>query len=335
MGIYFIARGGDPQLGWKYLEGCADDSEIFQDVDLVIPVGVDLITPCAVSGDYQRINQMAPTIIRLIEESGTQAEFRGGVNNPYASVLATWGMSTGICGDFEYGERLCEKALAFAREINHRSTLGGVENSFGALLIIKGDGERAVSHFQKAIRYWEESQTFVFLGVAWGWLGLAHLTMGQTRTAVELSEKGLRIHMDLGIPYFRSMLHLNCCRPYFELGDLDQARTQAESALQFALQNNEKHVIGLSRLNLGMIISRIDPTQIEAAEQQILQGIRLLEDLGLPPFFGTGYMFLGEVYAASGRQKEALEHLKKAEALFEKMGMDYGLGKTREVLAKL
>jgi hypothetical protein len=30
-----------------------------------------------------------------------------------------------------------------------------------------------------------------------------------------------------------------------------------------------------------------------------------------------------------------LEHLKKTEALFEKMGMDYWLGKTREVLAKI
>ena len=46
-------------------------------------------------------------------------------------------------------------------------------------------------------------------------------------------------------------------------------------------------------------------------------------------------MFLGELYAASGRPKEAREQLKKAEAMFEKMGMDYWLGKTREALAKL
>ena len=86
---------------------------------------------------------------------------------------------------------------------------------------------------------------------------------------------------------------------------------------------------------MGRAIARIDPTQVEAAEQQILQGIRLLEELGLPPLFGLGYMFLGEVYAASTRPKEALEYLKKAEALFEKMGMNYWLGKTREVLARI
>jgi len=118
------------------------------------------------------------------------------------------------------------------------------------------------------------------------------------------------------------------------LGDLDRARTQGELALQFALQSNERHIIGMARYWLGRTIARIDPTQIELAEQQILQGISLLEELGLPPFFGTGYMFLGEVYAASGWPKEALENLKKAEALFEKMGMGYWLGKTREILAK-
>ncbi len=43
LGSYFIVRGGDPQLGWKYLERSLEDSEIIQDVDLLIPVGVDLI----------------------------------------------------------------------------------------------------------------------------------------------------------------------------------------------------------------------------------------------------------------------------------------------------
>jgi hypothetical protein len=39
LGIYFIVRGGDPQLGWKYLEGSLEDSEIIQDVDLLVPIG--------------------------------------------------------------------------------------------------------------------------------------------------------------------------------------------------------------------------------------------------------------------------------------------------------
>ena len=45
-------------------------------------------------------------------------------------------------------------------------------------------------------------------------------------------------------------------------------------------------------------------------------------------------MILGDVYAESGRLKEALEHLKKAEAMFQEWGWITWLGKTREILGK-
>jgi len=61
---------------------------------------------------------------------------------------------------------------------------------------------------------------------------------------VELTEKGLRMHINLGLPYLRSGLHLNCGGAYFMLGDLDQARAQAELALQFALQNKDFRQLG-------------------------------------------------------------------------------------------
>ena len=54
LGSYFIV-GGDSQLGWKYLEGSLEDSEIIQDVDLLIPIGVELCTRCVFSGDFQRM----------------------------------------------------------------------------------------------------------------------------------------------------------------------------------------------------------------------------------------------------------------------------------------
>jgi predicted urease superfamily metal-dependent hydrolase len=41
--------------------------------------------------------------------------------NPYAHVLSIWGLARAICGDFEYGERLLEKALSFLLEIDHIS----------------------------------------------------------------------------------------------------------------------------------------------------------------------------------------------------------------------
>ena len=60
-----------------------------------------------------------------------------------------------------------------------------------------------------------------------------------------------------------------------------------------------------------------------------------MKNLGLPYLFWLGYLWLGEVYAESGRREEALENLKKAEGMFQEMGMDYWLGKAQEALARL
>ena len=82
-------------------------------------------------------------------------------------------------------------------------------------------------------------------------------------------------------------------------------------------------------------MAKADPGQIEAAEGHIRQGISLLEELGILPYSSMGYLWLGEVYAESGRKEEALTNLKKAETMFREMGMDYWLAKAQEALARL
>jgi tetratricopeptide (TPR) repeat protein len=335
LGIYYIAFGGDPQLGWNFLEGCLDHPEILGDAQVLIPVGYELVSAYVVSQDWQKIIQVAPTIIGLIERNRTQAEFYGKSNNPYSLVLAYWGMGTGYCGDFAQGRKLCEKGLSNARKINHLATLVYAEMAYGGSFLFKGDGPNAVKHLQESIRYAEESQTSVMLGVSRAFLGWAHCLMGEIRTGLDLAEKGLRLHKDLGILYYLSVCHLSCGLAHFELGELGEAQTHLELGLQSALQNQEKAWQASSRLYLGWVMARKDPTQIEASEEHIRRGINQLEELELKAFYPLGYMILGAVYAESGRPEEARKHLKKAEAMFQEMGMDYWLGRTREILGKV
>jgi class 3 adenylate cyclase/tetratricopeptide (TPR) repeat protein len=335
LGIYYITKGGDPDLGWKYLESCMEHPDIIQDVELMVPIGFELCMSCMISGDYQRINHIAPTIISLIEQSRTQAEFFGKSFNPYSWVCGLWGCSTGACGDFEQGERLLEKALKFALEIDHRGTIGFVEYLYGVLFAWKGDGKSAAKHLENGLKHLVESQTVLYVGQAYCWLGYAHCLMGDPKTAVDLTEKGLKLHTDTGMLVFRSVCHFLCIYAKFELGDIEEAITHAELAVKFSLENNEKVLHGLSKLSLGRVLAKTDVGQIEAAEQQLLQGISLLEELGIVAFSCWGYLWLGEVYAESGRQEEALQNLKKAEAMFRDMGMDYWLGKAQDALARL
>ena len=334
MGHYYIFKEGNSKLGWEYLDSCSENPDLIQDIELTVSNGYDLGVSSLLLGDYQRISRIAPTIIGLIENSQTQAEFFGRGFNPYSNMLAFWGLAIGLLGHFDKGEKLLLKGLSFAEEINHRATLGFIQTFYGMLLNVKGDGPKAITVFKKAIKDLEESQTMLFVGLAWALLGFAHWLIGDYRTALEFSKKGLKIHTDLGLPFVRSLCHFCCSLTHFSLGNLEEAEIQADQALKFSLANNERAYQGISRNLLGRLLAKAEPGQIEAAEGHIRQGISLLEELGVLPMSGWGYLWLGEVYVEAGRKEEALTNLKKAETMFLEMGMDFWLAKAQEALAK-
>jgi class 3 adenylate cyclase/tetratricopeptide (TPR) repeat protein len=335
LGLYYFFKGGDAQLAWEYLENCMAHPDIIQDVELMVPVGYDLCALCALTGDYRKLNHIAPMIVRLIESSRMQAEFFGKSFNVYAGVLMLWGVSTSGSGNFDEGEQLFEKALSFAREINHTATLGYVEWAYGCWIAFRGRGQRAAEHLENGIKHSEESQTMFFLGLAWAWLGFAYCLMGQFKDAVEFTKKGLKMQTNIGISFWQSMCRWFLSYAKFELGDMGDAITHANLAVQLSLENNERHAQGVSVAWLGRVRAKTEPTQIEGAVQQLLQGISMLEELGAAAFYCCGYLWLGEVYAESGLREEALQNLKKAEGMFREMGMDYWLGKAQEALARL
>ena len=333
LGGYYIFKGGNSKLGWEYLESCREHPELIQDIEFVVSNGYELCSYSLILGNYQRVDRIAPTIIGLIENSQTQAEFHEKPYNPYSQIIAMWGFATGFLGHFDKGERLLEKALSFAEEINHRASLGSVQCLYGILLAFKGDGLSSIKMMKKAIKNYEASQTMVFVGQAWTWLGYGHWLIGDYGTALEFAEKGLKIHNDLDLPLSRSVSHWFCGLAHYSLGNLEEAGVQAEQALKYSLANNEKQHQGTSWRLKGMVLAKADPGQFETAVEHIRRANTIHEEVGILPWSGCGYFSLGEVYAESGRKEEALENLKKAETLFEQMGMNYWLGKTREVLA--
>jgi tetratricopeptide (TPR) repeat protein len=122
---------------------------------------------------------------------------------------------------------------------------------------------------------------------------------------------------------------------YFELADLNKAKAHAEQAQQLAQKNNEQCIEGMSWLQLGRIIGKMGESQLPKAMDYILKGMKILEELKLKPFYTWGHFFLGEIYANARQKEKALGNLKKAEAAFQEMEMDYWLGKTRKELEKL
>jgi hypothetical protein len=104
---------------------------------------------------------------------------------------------------------------------------------------------------------------------------------------------------------------------------------------RFAVSRKKGRSKVVSWIWLGRIVGRTETLQIRKPEEYLLRGMKMLDELKLKPYYTQSHLFLGELYATAGRKQEALENLKKAESMFQEMGMDYWLGKAQEALGRL
>ncbi|MEE4352867.1 MAG: hypothetical protein V2J25_08360, partial [Desulfatiglans sp.] len=334
MGVYYSAMG-DPQLGVKYSEAAFNEARKNRDIELMVPLAFGLSVSYMPAGEYTKIVDMTPPVIDLIEKTEREYDsfYQGG--NPYSQLCSYCGQSMGYLGAFDEGKAFLEKGLSHAKEMNNLIALGFVEMQYGYFCLTKGDWESSKEHFEKSIKYCDEAKIAFLSALSWSGQGYACSMLGDPGTGKRLAEKGLKIHRDSGVEMFLSLAHFLLGGIHIDLGDLKNARSFVQEALRLSQKNNEKSIEGFSWPLFGMISGKTEPLQIDKAEECILKGIEICKELKIKAHYSTGHLYLGQLYLDAGEKDKAVDNLKKAEGMFQEMGMDYWLTKTREVLGRL
>ena len=333
---FYYSLKEDPLLGIKYAEESFRKAEKIHDIELMAPTAVTLYTPYSWTGDFLKIIETAPNLINLLEKTNRQSEFFiGAPQNSYSYICSIYGHSLGTTGNFEEGKIYCEKGLSNAIELGDLITLGFSEMFYGFYYTSKGDWKLEIEHFKNSTRYFEEADWPFVLSLTWSGVGYGHGFLGDMETARKYMEKGVEIQRNSGAETLLSMHYWYLSVVHFDSNNMQKAQGFAEKALEISQKNNVRYYVGESSISLGRILVKRDTSHTDKAQKLILQGIEILEELKLRPFFSRGYLFLGELYADTSRYEKALENLKKAEAEFANMGMDYWLGRTYAVYAGL
>jgi class 3 adenylate cyclase/tetratricopeptide (TPR) repeat protein len=334
IGSFYFFKG-DPLLGRKYLEDAFAEAEKIADIEIMAPVGVSLCVSYNIDGEYRKIAQISPKVIALLEKTLREVEFFGFPANPYSILQAWYGAGLAALGEFRAGEQLLEKAFSFAHTLNHFYSIGTVEMLYGLLFMYKGDGENTIKHAQSAIENLEKSQAFLYLPGAWCSLGDGYYLLGEFNSALRITEKGIKMMQDSGLTTGLSIWYSFLSMIHGDFGNWGEAKAQAEQAVKFAQTNHEKLSEGMSWLLLGRAIGKMEKEQLAIAEETILKGMKIFEELEIKPHYSLGHFYLGELYADASLKEKALENLRKAESLSLEMGEDYWLGRTREKLGEL
>jgi class 3 adenylate cyclase/tetratricopeptide (TPR) repeat protein len=334
LSTYYSCRGNH-LLGVKYSEDALEKGRKSEDIDLIVPVAQGLCNSYMGAAQFDKVVAMVPGVLDLLEKKEGASDFFGATANPYATLSAYCGMCLGLLGNFLEGEPFLEKGLDHATRIGDLRTLAPVEQCYGFFCHAKGDWKAAAEHAQKQIGYSEEAKYLIFLGWGWGMLGTACAYLGDPETGRSYGEKGLKMLLDAGIEWGLSMQHLFLGDTYLQRDGLENAREFTEEALRLSQKDHDKYWEASAWILLGRILGRVETPHIRKAEECILQGMKIADELKIKPFYSQGHLFLGELYAHAGQKEKALENLKKAETMFQEMGMDYWLDETRDVSAGL
>lgn len=332
LGIYYAFR--DSRQAREYMEDAFQAADKAQDIDLMAPIGYQICAMYVVQGDYLKLADVAPRIIALLESTQRESHFFGLSFSPYPTLVSDYGFALAGLGNFQEGRAQCEKALRFSTKINDVGSISWAEFMYSGFFCYQGDGKGAIEHAQQAIKYAEQLQNILILAIAWNVFGLGHYYLGDYENALKYMMKAQEITRDSGLPD-QSIYLTNLCLVYIELGDLGNARSCAEKALELAQKEPDKRSEGLSSMQLGLILGMQDKSRWAEAEECIIRGMETLNELKLRPNYALGYFYLGELYAHTGQREKALENLQKAEAMYQEMGMDYWQLRMQKVLEKL
>jgi len=332
--IYYSFMG-DTFSARKYSERLFQKAQKFKDIELITKTTFSLLLSYTESSEYNKITEIAPGVITLLEETNKQSEYFSLPMNAYSAICMILGNSLGWIGQFDEGEKYLNKGLQYATEINDKINLGWCESNYGTFYRSKGEGQNVILHYKNCAEYFDEAKFqdthgYINLGLCYG-----YFLANDLKNAKERLAKGRKIVENLHINNYLSLASMLSSFVHFAFGEFAEAKNCAEKAIELSKQGGQKQYEELSEIWLGRILGAKDTSQFVLAQQHIEQGMKIAEKLNHNPVLAQGYFFLGELYANTDRKEEALKNLNKAMAMHKEMEIGFWPDKIQEVLDRL
>ena len=334
MGRYYSHKGKQDE-GREFTGKAFKEAENIQDIESMAQAGPDIAVSYILEGQYNEAIEIAARVTRLIEKTQMQAETFGGPAIVYSGLMADSGFSQGMLGDFEEALLSLDRAIKNAASFENIATQGFIEYYTGIVQLNRGNWKSARVHLRKGIKLCEKTSFLLPLALAYSGLGLAEAELGNPEGGIKLVEKGLNIQREANFDWLTSFHFFvsGICHCY--AGDLTKAINLMKQAYRLSEKNQEKHYAGKYLLWLGRMTGMADSRKINEAVEYVQKGLEVHRALQTKPDIAIAHLFLGELYRNLGHTDKSSSYLKQAAAMFENMGMDSWLVKTKSIPDKL
>jgi two-component system sensor histidine kinase UhpB len=234
------------------------------------------------------------------------------IKDSFLVALAYYQLGVYFMNDHDYDQAmdLYNKSLFVRFEKDQSGYTATVYNDIGYLYGLKGELDKQISWYLKAIDIYGKIKDAAGLAQTVSNLSVASLELGKKQEAVQYAKQAITIREKLNDKSALSLSYNNISQIYLQLDSVDQAIRYQQLGLRYAEQSESKMRVAQSYTSLSLLLNR-QKKNAEALECE-KKAIAILEAIGEKDMLSRRYIAAGILSKAISDSIGAIEYFQKA-----------------------
>jgi tetratricopeptide (TPR) repeat protein len=274
--------------------------------------------------DFAQSGQMLERSVKQMRQIGNKTE--------ESSAAGLAGYMLAHLGEFDRALPFADHGVQLAREIQNPFAESAAYLYRGVCRDQRGEWDQAIKDYEEARSIADRAGDLFRVMLIKFWNGRAHTLSGDLSRGRELLEEGIALSEKIGTNFGLAGRKANLAENLLGLSEFDAALSLCQEAIQSAEEIGDKWCNALAHRTLGEIISYLEPSDAQKAEQAILESIRILRGIRTKPELARSYASYAKLLKAKGENEKAKESLAQAIDMFQQMGMKWDMAQAEQAL---
>jgi class 3 adenylate cyclase/tetratricopeptide (TPR) repeat protein len=271
---------------------------------------------------------------RMIERSVEQMS-RLGNKGEEATASGFAALLFASAGEFDRALAYANRGLELSHEIQNPFAEAAAYQYRGSFHAQRGDWACAVTDYESARRIAESAGDLFRIYIVKFWEAGARTMAGEASRGRTLVEEGFALAERIGTKLALAHGKVSFAESLLALGELDVVSRVCRETITLTEESGDRFRAALAHRIFAESIFRTDPHDSQGPQREILEAIRIQQEIGAKPELARSYVTYAHMLTGMGEKEKSTEYLERAIGMFHQMGMTWDLAQADQLLRKI